>query len=110
MGGFFKSLAKPYELMQKISPASIFVISLSFVQLVLELAGRAYEDDFSQFHDHEHWPGYALMFMRFCLAMLFTYGVRTTKNKAAKNAEEEISRFFFKLMVTGFVWFMAFPL
>ena len=28
---------------------------------VAECSGRGFEDDFNQFHDHEHWPGYTLM-------------------------------------------------
>jgi len=107
--GFFKGLAKPYEFFEKASKASFFVIGLSVTQFSLELAGRAYEDDFSQFHDHEHWPGYVLMLMRFSLAGLFAYGVRSTKQQALKTSEEEISKFFLKLQLTGCAWFLAFP-
>jgi len=78
-GGFFKALAKPYEIFKQISKASVFVGGLAVVQFSLELCGRMYEDDFNQFHDHEHWPGFTLMMLRVALAGLFIYGVRTTK-------------------------------
>jgi hypothetical protein len=109
-GGFFKALARPYELFKQTSKASIFVGALAFVQFTLELAGRAYEDDFNQFHDHEHWPGYILMVMRICLAGLFTYGIYLTKASTVKNQEEEMTRFFRKLQFTGSLWFLAFPM
>jgi len=80
------------------------------MQFTLELAGRTYEDDFNQFHDHEHWPGYILMVMRAGLAALFFYGVTTTKGKANKTAEGQMSSFFMKLQIAGCAWFLAFPL
>eukprot|EP00656_Telonema_subtile_P049399 TRINITY_DN6132_c0_g1_i3.p1 TRINITY_DN6132_c0_g1~~TRINITY_DN6132_c0_g1_i3.p1 ORF type:complete len:148 (+),score=33.00 TRINITY_DN6132_c0_g1_i3:594-1037(+) len=76
---------------------------------VLELSGRAYEDDFNQFHDHEHWPGYVLMLMRISLGILFAYGIHLTQASTIKGAEIEMTRFFSKLRLTGLVWFLAFP-
>jgi len=108
-GGFFKALARPYELFKQTSRASTFVGGLAFVQFSLELAGRLYEDDFSQFHDHEHWPGYMLMVMRIALAVLFLYGIHLTKQNTKQAAEEEMTRFFKKLAITGSLWFLAFP-
>jgi len=108
-GTFFKSLARPYELFKQVSRASIFVIVLATAQFSLELCGRAYEDDFNQFHDHEHWPGYLLMGMRVVLASLFLYGVRLTKKETTRSDLPEVSRFFLKLQLTGCLWFLAFP-
>ena len=44
------------------------------------------------------------------LAGLFTYGITRTKGFTTKNAEEEMTRFFKKLQLTGSIWFLAFPL
>ncbi len=43
--------------------AGAFVVFLSifFVQVALQYLGRQYEDDFTQFHDYEHAPGYTLL-------------------------------------------------
>jgi len=109
-GGFFKALARPYELFKQVDRATTFVGSLALTQFSLELAGRMYEDDFNQFHDHEHWPGYLLMILRVLLAGLFTYGIWLTKKNTAKNSEEEMTRFFRKLQLTGSLWFLAFPI
>jgi len=108
-GGFWKSMARPYELFKQVNKASIFILTIAFTQFSLELAGRLYEDDFNQFHDHEHWPGYLLMLMRVGLAGLFIYGIRTTKSTCAKSAEEEMTRFFQKLSIIGCLWFLTFP-
>ena len=62
-----------------------------------------------QFHDHEHWPGYLLMVLRLMLASLFAYGVRRTKADSIKGSDEALTRFFFRLQITGCIWFVAFP-
>lgn len=48
---------------------SIFVSST--VSTVLQLLGRRYDDDFAQFHDHEHFPGKCLIALRLLLATVF---------------------------------------
>ena len=47
--------------------------------------------------------------MRIMLAGLFSYGIWQTKGTTVKNAEEEMTRFFRKLQLTGSLWFLAFP-
>ena len=39
---------------------TVLVAALTAVQLFLEVASRSYAENFSGFHDHEHWPGYCL--------------------------------------------------
>ena len=34
---------------------------------VLQAIGRTFEEDFNNFHDHEHWPGLALLGIRLAL-------------------------------------------
>lgn len=54
------------------SPKGIASIGLSsLASLILQLAGRKYEDDFSSFHNHEHWPGVCLMVLRTLLGLVF---------------------------------------
>jgi len=106
---FFKSLSKPHEMFSKMSAGTLFTLVQLVLQLSLELSGRVYEDDFNQFHDHEHWPGYLLMVLRLMLASLFAYGVRRTKADSIKGSDEALTRFFFRLQITGCIWFVAFP-
>ena len=41
-----------------------------------QAAGRRYEEDFNHFHDHEHWPGLALLAIRLGLCALFAFALR----------------------------------
>ena len=38
--------------------------SLSRAALPVQAVGRTYEEDFNNFHDHEHWPGLCLLLIR----------------------------------------------
>eukprot|EP00968_Pinguiococcus_pyrenoidosus_P026292 scaffold7067_cov245-Pinguiococcus_pyrenoidosus.AAC.5 len=40
--------------------------------------GRGYEDDFNSFHDHDHWPGFAIMAMRIGFAVMCWVGSSRT--------------------------------
>eukprot|EP00808_Paulinella_micropora_P015061 g23628.t1 len=84
-----------------------FCLSLLGLQVLLELASRKYEDDFNQFHDHEHWPGFAFMALRVLLCVLFWFGTRATAQVATKPTAKS---FLFKLRLVGSGWFLAFPL
>ena len=63
-----RALQQPAAMVGKAGTGAVLVITLALVQLSLEMAGRRYADDFASFHDHEHWPGYALVALRVCLA------------------------------------------
>ena len=39
------------------SPSLLLLLCISLAQLLLQARGRAFEEDFNNFHDHEHWPG-----------------------------------------------------
>jgi hypothetical protein len=99
-------LSKPAELFKRATPASIFIVSLFATQLTLEALGRKYDDDFNQFHDHEHWPGYLLMWLR--VVMCGVFGTTVGKNMLSNNSQAVVS-FLRKLLVLGIVWFLAFP-
>jgi hypothetical protein len=72
------AISKPHLLFKALNPGSIFVGSTALLQIVLELVGRKYEDDFNQYHDHEHWPGIMLMLMRICMAGFFGFVITKT--------------------------------
>ena len=96
---FLASLARPADWVKKMTPASVFVFSLVIANIVLELLGRNFEDDFNQFHDHEHWPGYTLMLMRVGLALLFAAGiVRSRASEAVRCDASAIVRVLWKMV------------
>eukprot|EP00238_Polyblepharides_amylifera_P009073 CAMPEP_0196586844 /NCGR_PEP_ID=MMETSP1081-20130531/55777_1 /TAXON_ID=36882 /ORGANISM="Pyramimonas amylifera, Strain CCMP720" /LENGTH=375 /DNA_ID=CAMNT_0041908855 /DNA_START=111 /DNA_END=1238 /DNA_ORIENTATION=- len=110
------------------SSGSSWIIRMAFFgaiamsQVVLAMLGRRYEDDFNQFHDFEHPPGYCLMALRVTLCALFLIGgLNTLKRSSGGNvasagsgsttpgAAVAVSSFMWKLLVMGSVWFLAFP-
>jgi hypothetical protein len=83
---FLAGMARPAEWLRKLTPASVFVLTLVASNILLEILGRGFEDDFNQFHDHEHWPGYTLMLMRVGLALLFAFGILRSRTSEAVRA------------------------
>ena len=74
---------------------TVLVFTLAATQMFLEIASRKYAEDFSGFHDHEHWPGYCLVLLRLMLAGLFTVGGRTALQAGPPPSSVHASRFFF---------------
>lgn len=107
---FLSSIARPADWVKKITPATVFVVALVVSNVVLELLGRGFEDDFNQFHDHEHWPGYTLMLIRVGLAVLFAFGIVRSRASEAAASTMEVSKFYLQLGLSGICWFVAFPL
>jgi len=87
---------------------TVLVFALAATQLFLEMASRGYTEDFSGFHDHEHWPGYCLVLLRLVLAGLFAVGGRTAL-QAAEMQDADAAKFLRRLRKVGAVWMLAFP-
>jgi hypothetical protein len=108
---FAKNLARQLSspaknMFRKVSLGSVFVLSLSFVTLVLEMMGRKYHDEFSQFHDHEHWPGKCILVLRVVLWVIFIFGAYTTYS----GCKGELRASMVNVALFGSVWLLAFPL
>ena len=58
----------------RVDAGGAFLLAFAAVTAYLEMASRQFTDDFSAFHDHEHWPGYCLVLLRLCLLTLFLVG------------------------------------
>ena len=84
------------ETTAKIDGGGFFLISFFAVTMWLEIQSRQYSDDFSAFHDHEHWPGYGLVLLRVCLLVLFLVGGRITIS-AAELRDPDAAKFLKKL-------------
>jgi hypothetical protein len=105
------ALRRPYKMMSRVSVGSVAVAGVALTHVVLTVLGRrldAREDLFHQFHDHEHWPGHALVVMRLLLWMVFLAGGWATKIGARGSAT--VSTFLKALAVVGSAWMLAFPL
>jgi len=96
------------ETTAKIDGGGFFLISFFAVTMWLEIQSRQYSDDFSAFHDHEHWPGYGLVLLRVCLLVLFLVGGRITIS-AAELRDPDAAKFLKKLRDVGGAWLAAFP-
>ena len=90
------------------SLGAFLVVALACAQIFLEIASRTYTDDFSGFHDHEHWPGYCLCALRLALAALFAVG-NASALQSAEMQDPDAARFLRDLRAVGLGWMLAFP-
>lgn len=92
----------------RMSLGAFLVVSLVCAQIFLEIASRTYTDDFSGFHDHEHWPGYGLCALRLALAALFAVG-NASALQSAEMQDPDAAKFLRDLRAVGLGWMLAFP-
>jgi hypothetical protein len=78
-------------------------------QILLEMAGRGYAEDFASFHDHEHLPGYLLIALRLLLCVIFFLGCSASMASCNGSGSVEMASFYSNLRIVGTVWFLAFP-
>ena len=103
-----KQLASPARsIFRQVSLGGVFVVVLTALHLLLEMMGRRYHDEFSQFHDHEHWPGKCILALRVMLWVIFLGGALMTHNGCKKGSELRSSMV--SLAAFGSVWLLAFP-
>ena len=81
-------------------------------QLFLEVVSRRYEDDFSTFHDHDHWPGKLNMVLRIGAACVLLNGCRSALHRAGGYGTDMTAAglFIFRFAVLGTIWLLSFPL
>lgn len=103
---FAEHLRRPAAVFSRVTFGSVFIGGLTVVQLYLEWAGRAFEDDFNQFHDHEHWPGMALVGIRVLLAGIFALGSASTMKLLS---DPDAQKYMKQLAILGGAWLLAFP-
>eukprot|EP00232_Nephroselmis_pyriformis_P006704 CAMPEP_0182878260 /NCGR_PEP_ID=MMETSP0034_2-20130328/15246_1 /TAXON_ID=156128 /ORGANISM="Nephroselmis pyriformis, Strain CCMP717" /LENGTH=504 /DNA_ID=CAMNT_0025011139 /DNA_START=43 /DNA_END=1554 /DNA_ORIENTATION=+ len=106
---FTLALRRPVRLMKTVSFGSIFLVSIVGTQVFLEVMGRKFHesDDFLSFHDHEHWPGFALIGLRCLLCLLFLMGGHFSRQSA--KSDPQVYEFLQRLHVLGCVWLLSFP-
>eukprot|EP00300_Choanocystis_sp_HF-7_P037523 c53698_g1_i1.p1 GENE.c53698_g1_i1~~c53698_g1_i1.p1 ORF type:complete len:469 (+),score=109.73 c53698_g1_i1:34-1440(+) len=106
LDSLLRVLKQPKLMFQRVGPASLFVPVLAGVVLWLEIWGHYYDDDFNQFHDFEHTPGFLLMGLRGLLALVFAYGIH---NSLQSTPHVMLSDFLKRLRVLGLAWFLVVP-
>ena len=103
-----KQLASPARsIFRQVSLGGVFVVVLTALHLLLEMMGRRYHDEFSQFHDHEHWPGKCILALRVMLWVIFLGGALMSHNGCKKGSGLRSSMV--SLAAFGSVWLLAFP-
>jgi len=107
LGKVLAGLQRPATLLNGLrSPSSVLLLAIALVQLVLQAVGRGFEEDFNNFHDHEHWPGLCLLLIRLGLWGLFTWALRRS---LAVEKQTEVVSFLKQLWMAGTVWFVCLP-
>ena len=103
-----KQLGSPVKnIFNQVSLGGVFVVFLTFVNLTLEMLGRQYHDEFSQFHDHEHWPGKCILLVRVALWLTFITGAFMTYSGCKK--QSELRKSMKNIALFGSIWLLAFP-
>jgi hypothetical protein len=100
---------KPATLLTKVSPSTMFAAFFIGAQVLLEMAGRNYSEDFASFHDHEHVPGYLLIALRLLLCVVFFLGCSASMSSCLASGSVEMAGFYSGLRLVGTVWFLTFP-
>ena len=106
------ALRSPVNMLKRGADTTVGVVILVFfgcVHVVLELMARKYHEDFEAFHDHDHWPGYALVGLRVFFAILFIVAGGSTFATAKHQQDPTLSTFIRHLLVIGAGWLLAFP-
>lgn len=100
-------LQSPADLLKGMRSRSLLLLgALASVQLLLHAIGRSYEEDFGMYHDHEHWPGMALIAIRVASWALFSWALLRSRKA---EANPEVLGFLGQLWIFGTVWFVSFP-
>lgn len=106
LDALIRVLKQPKLMFQRVGPASLFVPVLGSIVLWLEIWGHYYDDDFNQFHDFEHTPGFLLMGLRLLLALVFVYGIRVS---LTSTPHVMLVDFLVRLRIVGLAWFLVVP-
>uniref|UniRef100_A0A7S2RLJ0 GPR180/TMEM145 transmembrane domain-containing protein n=1 Tax=Rhizochromulina marina TaxID=1034831 RepID=A0A7S2RLJ0_9STRA len=85
-------------------------LGVGTVQFLLEFYSRRLEEDFSSFHDHDHWPGKALLLFRCATCAVLWYGSsRTIRQAGGLLSGSSASLFIWRMSLVGSMWLLAYP-
>jgi len=95
------------------SAATIFFFFIVLLTFVLQLLNKIVVfDDFTKFHDHETWAGFAHVLVRTGLAVTFSFQIYNTISYQSRRGGggSRGVRFLRTLALLGGLWFWCFPL
>jgi hypothetical protein len=92
---------------RRLSAGGMIIAGNAVLHFILEAWGRRYESMFNSFHDHEHLPGFLLVFLRLVHAAVFVVGGRTAI--AAVDVDRRAKNFIRNFRVVGLLWLLSFP-
>ena len=92
---------------RRLSAGGMIIAGNAVLHFILEAWGRRYESMFNSFHDHEHLPGFLLVFLRLVHAAVFVVGGRTAI--AAVDVDRRAKNFIRNFRVVGLLWLISFP-
>ena len=73
-------------------------------QFLMEMLGRRYQEDFSSFHDHDHWPGKLLMLLRCACCGAVAVGTKRALKKVGGTNDASASTFLKRFFCAACVW------
>jgi len=106
------ALRSPVNMLRKGADTTIGVVIMiffAFVHTALEFMARKHREDFEAFHDHDHWPGYALVCLRLFFAILFIVAGGSTYATAKRQQDPSLAIFIKHLLFIGAAWLLAYP-
>ena len=107
-GYLFKKLPDSVSVStRRFSAGGMIIGGNAVLHFILEAWGRRYESMFNSFHDHEHLPGFLLVFIRLVHAAVFVVGGRTAI--AAADVDRRAKNFIRNFRVVGLLWLISFP-
>jgi len=80
--------------------------SVFLAQFFIEVMSRRYEEDFSSFHEHDHWPGKLLMLARIVFAGLVVWGGKRALKKVS-GTDENAAMFVKLFTISGAVYLLG---
>ena len=95
----------------RLGPGHLLMIALVVGHVVLAQWGRIYNDNFDSYHDYEHGPGRALMWLRLLSGALFALATWHTHQGLQQHAVgQSLVDFYKMLLACGLVWYTGLPL
>lgn len=94
-----------------IGPGHVLMLLVLSSHIILAQWGRIYNDNFDSYHDYEHGPGRALMWLRLLSGALFGLATwQTIQGLKQHSSGKMLSDFYQTLLICGVVWFTGLPL
>ena len=91
-------------------PGHVLMVLVLAGHVILAQWGRIYNDNFDSYHDYEHGPGRALMWLRLLSGALFALCTWHTHQGLQQHAAGQMLSDFYKtLLACGFVWYAGLP-